>query len=148
MVATTRESTVTLQLLVSADVTAEANGTFRFSTTTDLPSGQTVNVAVHEAPETAVTLRVPSPGWASSVTITVNGNEVEAEPQDGYLAVTPTWQAGDSVSVAYGHQPTLITRGPSLASAHNRTALIDGPLVYWRTPTTPARCCGRGSPRV
>ncbi|HEY6737325.1 MAG TPA: glycoside hydrolase family 127 protein, partial [Actinopolymorphaceae bacterium] len=76
------------------------------------------------------TLYLPVPGWATDVTVRLGDEIVEPERRDGYLALTRTWRAGDTVRLDFAFEVRQLAAHPRIAPEHQRIALARGPLVY------------------
>ncbi|HEY6739371.1 MAG TPA: beta-L-arabinofuranosidase domain-containing protein, partial [Actinopolymorphaceae bacterium] len=64
---------------------------------TGFPTDGRVEVTVTPKVPADFTLYLPVPGWATDVTVRLGDEIVEPERRDGYLALTRTWRAGDTV---------------------------------------------------
>ncbi|WP_454886737.1 beta-L-arabinofuranosidase domain-containing protein [Sphingomonas oryzagri] len=71
----------------------------------------------------SIAMRVP--GWAKSVTLTVNGKPVEAERAAGYAIVRRRWQAGDVLGMTL----PMDLRTESTPDDPDTIAILRGPLV-------------------
>ncbi|MFC1543730.1 beta-L-arabinofuranosidase domain-containing protein [Gemmatimonadota bacterium] len=93
-------------------------------------------------------LNVRIPGWASgepvpsnlyrfideadapSPTLLVNGEPVTAEPHDGYVRLSRTWQEGDVVTLDLPMPIRRVAAIDSIEADRGRVALQRGPIVY------------------
>ncbi|HEY6737464.1 MAG TPA: beta-L-arabinofuranosidase domain-containing protein, partial [Actinopolymorphaceae bacterium] len=64
---------------------------------TGFPTDGQVEVTLTPKVPADFTLYLPVPGWATDVTVRLGDEIVEPERRDGYLALTRTWRAGDTV---------------------------------------------------
>jgi DUF1680 family protein len=93
------------------------------------------------------TVNVRIPGWAreepvpgnlyryldkpsASVTLKVNGRDVPSGPTDGYVALTRTWQPGDTIDLNLPMPVRRIVANQLVEADRNRVALQRGPIVY------------------
>mgnify|MGYP002521725629 CR=1 FL=1 len=92
---------------------------------TAFPSASTTTFTIAGKPKSfAFRLRYPS--WATKVEVKVNGKKVKAaKGNDGYVAITRLWKAGDKVEVNFGMQ---LCEQPVKGDA-SRMALVYGPVV-------------------
>jgi DUF1680 family protein len=108
------------------------NGTkLKFTQKTDYPwDGRiTLTLDVPETSEFAIMLRIP--GWADSVTVTVNGEEWPDEAQPGtYLALRRAWSAGDVIELDLPMRAALLEAHPLVEECHGQVAVKRGPVVY------------------
>ncbi|MFC3831474.1 MULTISPECIES: glycoside hydrolase family 127 protein [Deinococcus] len=82
-----------------------------------------------DAPATfTVRLRIPS--WAQGATLTVNGEAVDATPQQGYAVVTREWRSGDRLDLTLPLVPRRTYAHPAVRQDAGLVALEYGPLVY------------------
>ena len=97
---------------------------------TNYPWDGEVAISVTEAPagEKALALRVP--GWCKKWTLTVNGEAVDAQPQDGYVSIKRAWRAGDVVSLSLDMPVKYVRSSPKVRENAGRVALMRGPVVY------------------
>ncbi|WP_197093975.1 glycoside hydrolase family 127 protein [Nonomuraea sp. SBT364] len=87
-----------------------------------------VTVERAEAGPYALVLRVPA--WARDVTLTVNGEPVEAGARDGWLSVERAWTAGDEVRLGLPMPVRAHGSHPYLDATRGAVSLARGPLVY------------------
>jgi DUF1680 family protein len=104
-------------------------GEATISVATEYPWSGQVRVRVEASPgEWGLTLRVPH--WAGSVSATVNGEDVTAEPADGWLTVTRSWEVGDELVLDLP-MDARFTRADSRVDADRASVALErGPLVY------------------
>jgi DUF1680 family protein len=93
----------------------------------------------------AVNLRIP--GWARNevvpsdlyrfldavdtpVTVKVNGTAVRATPEQGYIAIDRTWQAGDIIELDIPMPVRRVIAHPNVEADRDRVALQRGPIVF------------------
>jgi DUF1680 family protein len=108
------------------------NGTkLKFTQKTDYPwDGRiTLTLDVPETSEFAIMLRIP--GWADSVTVTVNGEEWPDEAQPGtYLALRRAWSAGDVIELDLPMRAALLEAHPLVEECRGQVVVKRGPVVY------------------
>ncbi len=76
----------------------------------------------------AMHLRVP--GWCKSWRLSVNGEAVEAEPEDGYVCVRRTWEDGDQLVLSMDMPVRLVRANPRVREDAGKLAVCRGPIVY------------------
>ncbi|MHB8863741.1 MAG: beta-L-arabinofuranosidase domain-containing protein [Pirellulaceae bacterium] len=77
---------------------------------TDYPFGDVIEMFVEPEREAAFPLYLRVPGWCHTPSVTVNGSEVGIEPNDrGFIAITRTWKAGDTIRLHVPMTPQLCT---------------------------------------
>lgn len=100
-----------------------SNGMF-LECTTDYPYGMSVKYTVSGNGKLAV--RVPK--WSREYTLRVNGAEVPAAPENGYLYVDVSGNA--EVELLLDGTPTFVRASGKVPRLSGMTALMRGPLVY------------------
>ncbi|CAK7060195.1 MAG: Non-reducing end beta-L-arabinofuranosidase [Bacteroides rodentium] len=62
--------------------------------------------------------------------VSVNGQEVRGELQNGYLSIDRRWKKGDVVEIHFDMQPRVVKANDKVAADRDRVAIERGPLVY------------------
>ena len=62
--------------------------------------------------------------------ITVNGQTIEGELENGYLVINRNWKKGDIVRIHFDMPVRTVTASPRVADDRGRIAVERGPLVY------------------
>ena len=126
---------------------AVAGTTVRLTQTTDYPWQGGVRLAVAPAKPATFTLRVRIPGWAqgrplpsdlyhyddalvAGWTARVGGAAVTGPVQNGFLAITREWRAGDVVELGFGLPVRTVRGHEKIAATRGRVAFERGPVVY------------------
>lgn len=63
--------------------------------------------------------------------VSVNGQTVESDVNDGYLSIARKWKKGDVVEVHFDMIPRIVKANPKVEADHGRVAVERGPIVYW-----------------
>ncbi len=71
-----------------------------------------------------------SDGKTTAYTVTVNGQKVTGELQNGYLAIDRRWSKGDEVHLHFDMTPRTVTANAKVEADRGRIAVERGPLVY------------------
>jgi DUF1680 family protein len=106
-------------------------GSVALSVETAYPLDGTISVRIDEAAdeEWALSLRIPS--WASTFSLRVNGDEIEAAPSPlGYVDVRRAWRTGDSLELVLPLEPRLTVAHPAVDALRGTVAVERGPVVY------------------
>ncbi|MDR2103112.1 MAG: glycoside hydrolase family 127 protein [Treponema sp.] len=90
--------------------------------------GVTITVNPQSPVPFAYTLRIP--GWCSQYTLQVNGQAVNRAPDRGYVRISRTWKAGDTISLNMDMPVTVNMAHPMLRDNIGMVAVSRGPLVY------------------
>ncbi len=67
---------------------------------------------------------------ATPYTVTINGQKVTGELQNGYLAIDRTWRKGDEVRLHFDMTPRTVVANAKVEADRGRVAVERGPLVY------------------
>ena len=62
--------------------------------------------------------------------VSVNGQTVESDVNDGYLSIARKWKKGDVVEVHFDMIPRIVKANPKVEADHGRVAVERGPIVY------------------
>ena len=62
--------------------------------------------------------------------VSVNGQTVESDVNDGYLSIARKWKKGDVVEVHFDMIPRIVKANPKVDADHGRVAVERGPIVY------------------
>ena len=88
----------------------------------------TLTIADTGAAPWTLTLRVP--GWSAGARLAVNAEPADARAADGWVRLTRTWQAGDTVTLDLTMTPRLTAGHPRADAIRGCVAIERGPLVY------------------
>ncbi|HEY0238453.1 MAG TPA: beta-L-arabinofuranosidase domain-containing protein, partial [Friedmanniella sp.] len=99
------------------------------SVRTDYPWDGEVRIRVDASPGTwGLTVRVPH--WATSASVSVNGQDVEPVTADGWLTVTRDWVEGDELVLELPLEARFTRADERVDADRASVALERGPLVY------------------
>ncbi|RMI44973.1 glycoside hydrolase family 127 protein [Streptomyces triticirhizae] len=102
--------------------------------TTDYPWDGRIALTVEETGGSAWTLALRVPHWsATGWRLAVNGASAPTgsfEHRDGWLRLTRTWAAGDTVELTLDLAPRFTLADPRVDAARGCVAVERGPLVY------------------
>ncbi|MCB0130216.1 MAG: glycoside hydrolase family 127 protein, partial [Caldilineaceae bacterium] len=88
----------------------------------------TVTVTGVDDPGCSLNLRVPT--WCREPSVMVNGQDVDAPLQDGYLTLARSWLAGDVITLQLPMTPLLLAANPRVDPTRASVAIQRGPLVF------------------
>ena len=114
---------------------------------TDYPWSGEVRVTVDRNRAGEFTLRLRIPGWVrgevvpsdlyayadgkeTAYRVSLNGEALEAELQNGYFCITRDWKAGDEVALSFDMAPRFVRANEAVEADRGRLAVECGPLVY------------------
>jgi len=98
---------------------------------TDYPWNGTVKLKIKDAPEKEFSVFLRIPGWASKVTISINGKKSAVESIPGkYTKISNTWKKGDSITFEIPMPARLLVANPLVEETKNQVAIQRGPVVY------------------
>lgn len=126
------EETAFVHLYAQSDADLQlGNRRVRLRQRTRFPwSGKIALRVSPEAPaEFALALRIP--GWCGRFTLAINGKRLtKPAAVNGYVRLTRTWKAGDTVSLDLDMSVRQLEAHPKIRMDCGRVALQRGPLVY------------------
>ena len=125
-VATTRDGNVQIHQYLSAAIHAGLNLQMKANFPWD--GNVTVTVTGVDDPGCSLNLRVPT--WCREPSVTVNGQDVDAPLQDGYLTLARAWQTGDVIELQLPMMPMLLAANPRVDPTRASVAIQRGPLVF------------------
>ena len=97
---------------------------------TDYPWDGRVEIAV-DGPEAEWTLSLRVPAWCERATVTVDGEPVDATPDEhGYLRLRRAWGASARVVLELPMPVRVVVPHPRIDAVRGCVALARGPLVY------------------
>lgn len=96
-----------------------------------LPDDGAVTLTVESGTPAPCTLALRRPGWCRQMSLSVNGERVEAEAgDDGYIRIRRAWKAGDTVRIAFDLPVEVLEANPLVRADAGKAALRRGPVVY------------------
>ncbi|MBR2766379.1 MAG: glycoside hydrolase family 127 protein [Blautia sp.] len=126
-VCTAAEDTLYMHLYMGGEV---HSGPLSLRTETDYPWSGNVKMTVLEDAAEGAVLALRIPGWCRSWTLQVNGEEIHAQPSDGYVYLKRGWQQGDQISLNLDMPVRMVYANPAVREDAGKAALMRGPLVY------------------
>jgi len=131
----------------SADIDNLAGGKLKVVQDTRYPWDGAVHIALTPDKPRAFTVNVRIPGWAreepvpsdlyrfadkpsAQPTIKVNGKAVALTLTNGYVAISRTWTAGDTIDLTLPMPVRRIVANEKVQADRDRVALQRGPIVY------------------
>ncbi|MFB6201692.1 MAG: glycoside hydrolase family 127 protein, partial [Halorhabdus sp.] len=115
---------------VGGTVTATVDGTeVTIAQDAAFPWDGSVSIDVQTATTSTFALRLRVPGWAEGVTITVDGEPIPADSDDGYVSIERAWD-DDQITAEFELSTQALTAHPAVEADAGRLALQRGPIVY------------------
>ena len=125
--------------LADTDVTLVQSGNY--------PWDGDMTITVNPDVSDTFTIHVRIPGWAQNqpvpsdlysyktpsttpVALDVNGTAVNLNIQNGYVAITRTWQAGDQINLSLPMSVRQVYAHSNISDCQGQVALERGPIVY------------------
>ncbi len=125
------EDTVAVHLYGGAKTEVEIGGVaVRLVESSDYPWAGRIEIVVYPASPQRFTLALRIPGWSRGFELMVNGKEVRAVAERGYVRIKRTWASDDTVSLCLPMPPERVFAHPDVRQDSGRVALRRGPLVY------------------
>lgn len=97
---------------------------------THYPWEEETRIRVQATPPTEWELALRLPGWCRNPQWRLNGREVEAPVEEGYLRLSRKWKVGDEVRLVLPMPVECIEAHPAARQTCGRVALQRGPVVY------------------
>ena len=125
-----------VNLYIGSDGNVNVDGTnVELTQKTEYPWDGAVKMTVDPAKDKKFTMNIRIPGWTQEqknkdVKIEVNGEAVKAEAENGYVAITRTWKAGDVVNIDMPMEIRMTEADPNVTTNAGKIALERGPVVY------------------
>ena len=114
---------------------------------TSYPWNGKVGISVNPKKEANFTIKLRVPGWARNEvlpgdlysykkastqkpTISVNGETLAIQPENGYFNVTRNWKKGDKIALNFPMEVQEVETNSKVETNKNKVSLEYGPLVY------------------
>jgi hypothetical protein len=138
---------VNLYMGSTADIKMDSGRTVKVSQQTRYPWDGDVKMTVNPDQAAAMTINVRIPGWARNEPIAsdlyrfadkftgqpslkVNGKTVPIKLDKGYVALTRTWKAGDSIDLSLPMPIRRVAANEHVTADSGRVSIERGPVVY------------------
>ncbi|MBR1409485.1 MAG: glycoside hydrolase family 127 protein [Prevotella sp.] len=143
-----RDNNLYVNLFASNTATISLGGkNVTIEQTTQYPWDGDIAIKVMQNKAKAFSMMVRIPGWAQNKVVpsdlysfsddilggyevTVNGQAVNGELQNGYLVINRNWKKGDVVRVHLDMPVRTVVANPRVSDDRGRVAVERGPLVY------------------
>lgn len=102
----------------------------RITIETDYPWNGQVEITIENQEDTEFTLALRIPDWCSSCSLKINGEEVEAVPEKGYVLLNRVWKNGDKILLEMDMPVRMVEANPKVREDIGKAAVMRGPLVY------------------
>lgn len=119
----------------------------QISQQTSYPWNGKVGISVNPKKESKFTIKLRIPGWARNEvlpgdlytykkastqkpSITVNGEVLAIQPENGYFNVTRNWKKGDKIALNFPMEVQEVETNSKVETNKNKVSLEYGPLVY------------------
>ena len=143
-----RDNNLYVNLFAANTATIQVNGKdVTLEETTNYPWDGEISIKVLKNKAKAFNMLVRIPGWVqnevvpsdlysfsddifSTYEVSVNGQRVDGELENGYLVINRNWKKGDVVSIHFDMPVRTVVANPRVADDRGRIAVERGPLVY------------------
>lgn len=119
----------------------------QISQQTGYPWNGKVNISVNPKKESQFTIKLRVPGWARNEvlpgdlysykkastqkpTISLNGEQLPIQPQDGYFVISRDWKKGDKINLNFPMEVQEVETNAKVETNKNKVSLEYGPIVY------------------
>lgn len=109
----------------------EGIGAITLEQTTNYPWDGAVSLKVAKLKgKKDFTLKLRIPAWTDGATLSVNGQPVAVNVENGYASVSRTWRKGDVVELNMPMEAKLIEANPLVEESRGQVAVQRGPIIY------------------
>ena len=135
-----------VNLFVGSHASLEVGGKqVGISQQTEYPWDGIISITLEPESASVFSVRIRIPGWAQGVenpfglyvskaegtpVITVCGNEIPFQLENGYAVVSRKWEPGDEIVVGIPMNPRFVTAHPDVKQLNGKVAIACGPVVY------------------
>ncbi|WP_230407976.1 glycoside hydrolase family 127 protein [Flavobacterium hydrocarbonoxydans] len=119
----------------------------QISQQTGYPWNGKVAIAVNPKKESKFTIKLRVPGWARNevlpgdlysykkastqkATISINGESIAMQPEEGYFTITRNWKKGDKINLNFPMEVQEVVTNAKVETNKNKVSLEYGPIVY------------------
>ncbi|MFH6992748.1 glycoside hydrolase family 127 protein [Flavobacterium sp. FlaQc-48] len=119
----------------------------QISQQTGYPWNGKVAMTVNPKKESQFTMKLRVPGWARNevlpgdlysykkastqkASISLNGETLAIQPQDGYFTITRNWKKGDKINLNFPMEVQEVATNTKVETNKNKVSLEYGPIVY------------------
>ena len=123
--------TAFVHLYMDAEADLQVGSGIKLTTQTQYPWEGVVKITlqpVREDEELRLALRIP--GWCHDYKVFVNGEEIFADPEKGYLYITRCWRSGDEVVLDMKMPVRRLYANTRVRQDAGCVALARGPVIY------------------
>lgn len=137
---------VNLFMSNTADLDVEGKA-IELTQKTDYPWNGDVSITVDKNRAGQFAMKIRIPGWVRNkvvpsnlyyyndnkrpgYTVSVNGQPVTGELEQGYLTIDRKWRKGDRVEVHFDMEPRVVKANNNVEADRGRVAVERGPIVY------------------
>ena len=143
-----RDNNLYVNLFAANTATIQVNGKdVTLEETTNYPWDGDISIKVLKNKAKAFNMLIRIPGWVQNKVVpsdlysfsddilagyevTVNGQRVDGELENGYLVINRNWKKGDVVSIHFDMPVRTVIANPRVTDDRGRIAIERGPLVY------------------
>ena len=143
-----RDNNLYVNLFAANTATIQVNGkNVTLEQATNYPWDGDIAIKVLQNKAKAFNMLIRIPGWVqnkvvpsdlysfnddifSTYEVSVNGQRVDGELENGYLVINRNWKKGDVVSIRFDMPVRTVVANPRVADDRGRIAIERGPLVY------------------
>ena len=143
-----KDNNLYVNLFAANTATIQVNGKdVTLEETTNYPWDGNISIKVLKNKAKAFNMLIRIPGWVqnevvpsdlysfsddifSTYEVSVNGQRVDGELENGYLVINRNWKKGDVVSIHFDMPVRTVVANPRVADDRGRVAVERGPLVY------------------
>lgn len=102
----------------------------RITFETDYPWNGQVKIRIENQEDSSFALALRIPGWCSSYSLKVNGQEEKHHLKTGYVLLDREWKNGDEILLDMEMPVQIVEANPRVREDIGKVAVMRGPLVY------------------
>lgn len=102
----------------------------RITFETDYPWNGQVKIRIENQEDSSFALALRIPGWCSSSSLKVNGQEEKHHLKTGYVLLDREWKNGDEILLDMEMPVQIVEANPRVREDIGKVAVMRGPLVY------------------
>ena len=125
------ESELWVNLYVAGEARVQLEGQdVRLKVQTEYPWDGEVRLTVQVERPATFSLKLRIPGWCQGATLTVDGQAIDTQVNQGYVTLTREWQSGTEVWLSLPLPVQRVWAHPAVRADAGLVALQRGPVVY------------------
>ena len=97
---------------------------------TDYPWNGQIFFTIKTSIEEPFTIYLRVPGWSNDFSVRIDGREISAEPQNGYVMLNRSWEGRHTIEFSLPMKLELMEAHPLVRDDFGKTVVKKGPIIY------------------